>query len=113
MHQTVANILRTRFNNYTAPDIHTATQAVDIALAACNHAMRCSVFKALMNNTSGEVVFGFDMLLDIPMMIDLVRIRDGRQLQIHENLRRQNAKRIEHHYIVGSDTRRLVPFRRV
>jgi len=113
LHQTVANILRTRFNNYTASDIYTATQAVDNALAACNHAMRYSVSKALMNNTSDEVVFGFDMLLDIPVIIDLVKIRDRHPPQIHENLRRQNAKRIEHHYIVGSDTRRLVPFRRV
>lgn len=65
--------------------------------------MRYSVIKAFRNNTPGEVVFGQDMLLDIPVMMDLVRIGDGSQLQIHENLRRQNAKRIEHHYIVGSE----------
>ena len=109
MHQTVANILRTRFNNNMAPNIQTATQAVDDALAACNHAMRCSISKALMNNTPGEVVFGRDMLLDIPVMVDLVRIRDGRQLKIHENLRRQNSKRLEYHYVVGSEVLLKIP----
>ena len=62
-----------------------------------------------MNNTPGEVVFGRDMLLDIPVMVDLVRIRDGRQLKIHENLRRQNSKRLEYHYVVGSEVLLKIP----
>ena len=109
MHQTVANILRTRFNSHVAPDIQTAVQAVEDALAACNHAMRCSVSKSLLNNTPGEIVFARDMLLDIPVMVDLVRIRDNRQLQIAENLRRQNAKRLEFHYTVGGEVLIKVP----
>ena len=40
------------------------------------------------------------MFLDIPVIADLVAIR-RRQLLIHENLRRQNEKRIEYHYKVG------------
>ena len=70
------------------PTFTTAAQVQDNALAACCHAMRCSVSKSLSSNTSGEVVFGRDMLLDIPMIIDLLRIRNG-QLLIDENLRRQ------------------------
>ena len=41
------------------------------------------------------------MLLSIPVIADLVAIRERRQLLIDKNLRRQNKKRIEHHYKVG------------
>ncbi|CAJ1962561.1 unnamed protein product [Cylindrotheca closterium] len=52
MHQTVGNILQTRFNNNNmAPNVQTATRAVDDALAACNHARRCYVSQSLKNNT--------------------------------------------------------------
>ena len=41
------------------------------------------------------------MLLDIPVIADLVAIRERRQLLIDENLRRANEKRREYHYKVG------------
>ena len=73
MHQTVGNILRTKFNaTHAIPDFQTAAQAVEHALAACNHAMRCAVSQALNNHTPGEVVFGRDMLLNIPVIVDLL-----------------------------------------
>jgi len=103
MHLVVANILRTRFNTHMPPTFTTAAQVVDNALAACCHAMRCSVSKSLSNNTPGEVVFGRDMLLDIPVIVDLLRIRNNRQLLIDENLRRQNSKRREFHYQVNQE----------
>lgn len=103
MHKVVADILRTRFNNHVAPNLVTAEQAVDDALAACMHAMRCAVSKSLLNNTPGEVVFGRDMLLDLPVIVDLVRIQQGRQLLVNENLRRQNAKRREFDFRVGGE----------
>ena len=40
------------------------------------------------------------MLSDIPVIADLVAIRERRQLLIDENLRRQNEKRLEYHYKV-------------
>ena len=103
MHQVVGNILRTRFNNHNAPNIATAQQAVDDALAACNHAMRCSVSQSLQNNTPGEVVFARDMLLNIPVIVDLESIRQRRQFLVDENLRRQNAKRQEFDYAVNGE----------
>ena len=102
MHQTVGNILRTKFNGANAlPNFQTAAQAVDHALAACNHAMRCAVSQSLNNHTPGEVVFGRDMLLNIPVIVDLLQIQEGRQLRINENLRRQNARRKEYDYRIG------------
>ena len=85
------------------PTFTTAAQVVDNALAACCHAIRCSVSKSLSSNTPGEVVFGRDMLLDIPVIVDLLRIRNNRQLLIDENLRRQNSKRREFHYQVNQE----------
>ncbi|CAJ1964042.1 unnamed protein product [Cylindrotheca closterium] len=83
MHHTVGNILQTRFNNNNnnnmAPNIQTTTQAVDYALTACNHAMRCSVSQSLKNNTPGEVVFAHDMFLNIPVIVNLLSIQEKRQ----------------------------------
>ena len=70
------------------------------AIAACIHATRIAV-NHTMQHTPGEIVFQRDMLLDIPVIADLVAIRNRRQLLIDENLRRQNEKRIEYHYKVG------------
>ncbi|CAJ1946505.1 unnamed protein product [Cylindrotheca closterium] len=87
MHQTVGNILQTRFNNTNmAPNIQTANQAVDDAVAACNHAMRCAVSQSLKNNTPGEVVFARDMLLNIPVTANLLSIQEKRQLMVSKNL---------------------------
>ena len=47
------------------------------------------------------LVFNRDMVMDIPLIANLETIRDRRQQLIDENLRRQNERRIEHHYKVG------------
>ena len=54
-----------------------------------------------MQHSPGKIVFQRDMVLDIHIIADLVAIRERRQLLIDENLRRQNEKRIEHHYKVS------------
>ncbi|CAJ1960600.1 unnamed protein product [Cylindrotheca closterium] len=102
MHLTVANILRTRYNN-AAPNFQVAVEEVKRALAACNHAMRCAVSTALMNNTPGETVFHRDMLLNIPVIVDLLSMQQKRQYKINENLRRQNAKQKEFDYRIGGE----------
>ena len=65
----------------------------------CIHATRITV-NHTMQHTPSEIVFQRDMLLDIPVIADLVAIRERRQLLIDENLRRQNEKGIEHHHKV-------------
>ena len=55
----------------------------------------------MLNTTlSRQDFFQRDILLDIPVIENLVAIRERRQLLINENLRRQNEKRIEYHYKV-------------
>ena len=113
MHLTVGNILRTRFNGnheiIIAPTAEAAKQALREALAACNHAMRCAVSKALMNNTPGEVVFARDMLVNIPVIVDLIRLQENRQLMINDNLRRQNAKRKEFDFAIDQEVLLKIP----
>ncbi|CAJ1929748.1 unnamed protein product [Cylindrotheca closterium] len=96
MHLTVANILRTRYNN-AAPSFQVAVEAIKRALAAC------AVSTALMNNTPGETVFHCDMLLNIPVIVDLLSMQQKRQYKINENLRRQNAKRKEFDFRIGGE----------
>ncbi|CAJ1945395.1 unnamed protein product [Cylindrotheca closterium] len=99
MQLTVANILQTRYNN-AAPNFQVAVEEIKRALAACNHAMRCAVSTALMNNTPGETVFHRDML---PVIVDLLSMQQKRQYKIDENLRRQNAKRKEFDNRIGGE----------
>jgi hypothetical protein len=76
-----------------------AEHVMDHAIAASIHALWCAV-NHQMQHSPGEIVFQRDMLLDIPVIADLVAIRERRQLLIDENLRRQNEKRLEYHYKV-------------
>ena len=77
-----------------------AQHVMDHAIAASIHATCCAI-NHTMQHSPGEIVFQRHMLLDIPVIADLVAIRERRQLLIDENLRRQNKKRIDHHYKVG------------
>ena len=79
MHQTVGDILRVTL--HTSP-------------------LRCAV-NATLQTSPGALVFNRDMVMDIPLIANLETIRDRRQQLIDENLRRQNERRIEHHYKVG------------
>ncbi|CAJ1955782.1 unnamed protein product [Cylindrotheca closterium] len=86
-----------------APNIQTSNQAIDDALAACNHAMRRAVSQSLKNNTPGKVVVACDMLLNIPVIVDLLSMQEKRQLMVNENLQQQNAKQKEFDYNVGGE----------
>ena len=43
------------------------------------------------------------MLLDIPIIADLIQIQQKRQVMIDENLRRQNSKRRDFNYSIGQE----------
>ena len=73
---------------------------MDHAIAASIHAT-CSAVNHTMQHSPGKIVYQQDMLLDIPVIADLVAIRERIQLITNKNLRRQNKKRIEHNYKVG------------
>ena len=100
MHQTMLNVLKVHAKTTTIDGYDQARHVMEHAIASCIHATRIAV-NHTMQHTPGEIVFQRDMLLDVPVIADLVAIRERRQLLIDENLRRQNEKRIEHHYKVG------------
>ena len=96
------NVLKVYAKTRMVDTYNDAQHVMEHAIAASIHATRCAV-NHTMQHSPGKIVFQRDMLLDIPVIADLVAIRERRQLliDIDENLRRQNEKRIEHHYKVG------------
>eukprot|EP00957_Ditylum_brightwellii_P201373 15325352-Ditylum_brightwellii.AAC.1 len=77
LHLTVANILRASTNN-VAINIQQAQKAVDDALATAMYAMRCAVSKSL-EISPGVLVFHRNMLVDLPIIADLLMIQQKRQ----------------------------------
>jgi hypothetical protein len=57
--------------------------------------------RSLMNHTPGALAFHRDMLLDIPLIADLITIRNSRQRIIDERLRVANLHRLNHDYRIG------------
>jgi hypothetical protein len=54
-----------------------------------------------MNHIPGALAFHRDMMLDIPLIADLITIRKSRQSIIDESLRIANLSRLNHDYRVG------------
>ena len=89
MHQTILNVLRVIMRTTERQNENDVNQVVENALATCTHATRCAVNNVL-KCSPGALVFCRDMFVDVPIIADLLAIRDRRQLLIDENLRRQN-----------------------
>ena len=64
------------------------------------HATRCSI-NATLENFPGYIVFNRDMFIDVPLIADLVTIKNRRQALVDKNIRRQNKKCQEHTYAIG------------
>ena len=69
-------------------------------LATASYALRIAVHNT-MRVSPGALVFHRDMLLDVPLIVDLEMLRQQRQVKIDERLRRENLKRISHDYQPG------------
>ena len=73
---------------------------MDNALATVMHATRCAVNNT-MKTSPGALTFRRDMFIDVPIMADLIAIRNNRQQLIDTNLTRHNYKRYDYHYTLG------------
>jgi hypothetical protein len=102
MHQTVANVLRVLLHAHPAQNVADADQLVDNSLATAVHVTRCAVSRSL-GLTPGEMVFRGDMIMDVPILVDLAVLRDKRQGLVDEATRRENAKRFDFNYTVGQE----------
>ena len=69
-------------------------------MATASHAIRTNIHTTT-GYSPGALAFRRDMLLDIPLVVDLTAIRDARQVSVNESLRRANAKRSTYDYQVG------------
>ena len=107
MHQTIRDILRVVLHTNPPQNMDDANQVMDNALATAMHATRCAVSTPI-GTSPGALVYGRDMIMDVPLIANLSAIRDGRQQMIDENLIKQNKKRIEHHYRVGDRVEQIV-----
>jgi hypothetical protein len=100
MHQTVANVLRTLMHAHPPQNDEQAHQLVDNALATAMHVTRCAVSQSL-GISPGEFVFRRDMLMDIPILVDLATLRDKRQALVDKAVMRENARRYDYNYAIG------------
>ena len=109
MHQTVANVLRTKLNvnnplHLTIENaikvklvqdqpltVEEAESLVDQCLAMAMYATRVQTNRSL-GVSPGALVFQRDMFLDIPLIADIVQIRDGRQVKINRNFERETRR---------------------
>eukprot|EP00957_Ditylum_brightwellii_P053174 4031866-Ditylum_brightwellii.AAC.1 len=65
--------------------------AVGDALATATYATRCAVSQ-LLGMSPGALAFHCDMLVDLPIIADLLMIKQKRKVLIDKNLKRQNLK---------------------
>ena len=100
IHQTVANIIRTYTKANPPQNEAQANQLVDRALAVSQYALRSSIHRTLRCSPGG-LVFHRDMLLNVPLMANLLALRDQRQQVIDYNLQCANAKRFDYNYQVN------------
>ena len=72
---------------------------MDNALATCMHTTQCVVSHTIQTSPR-TLVFAQDMFIDVPVISNLIEIRDRGQQFINENLRRHNSKRYDYHHKV-------------
>ena len=100
-HKSMGQILRTIFDTKNPTTEEAMDKVVNSALAATMRAMRCAASTSLDGISPGSLVFGRDMLLNIPIVTDIVSITENRQLQTDLRLERENRRRTQHDYQVG------------
>ncbi len=92
MHQVVGNVLRTIIHTYPPQNTEQANGLVDCALQTAPYAITATTHRT-MGLSPGAVVFHRDMIMDLPLVADLLLLRNKRQALIDYNLRRENYKR--------------------
>ena len=83
LHQTVTNILRSTLYANPLDNQLEAELLVDTALQQATYAM-CSTVHTTLKATPGSLVYQRDMILNIPVVADLLDITSWRQQLINE-----------------------------
>jgi len=98
IHQVLMTMIRT--SEINMPD-SVAPSDIDAVLTNASWAIR-STYHTVLKASPGAAIFGRDMLFDIPYIADWKKIGDYRQRQTDQNMMRENEKRIDYDYEVGS-----------
>ena len=97
IHQMVINILCSTLYANPPDNQMEAELLLDTALQKAAYAMRATVHTTL-KATPGSLVYQRDMILNIPVVADLLDITSRRQQLIDERTMAENQKRISHDY---------------
>jgi hypothetical protein len=99
-HHTIGNMMRTHIRETDILDFDSVFDWIDSILAGVNFALR-SMVNRTFGASPGALVFGRDMMLNIPMLVDFNLIRQRRQAIIDDNNRRENLRRRFRDYSPG------------
>ena len=97
LHQTVTNILCSTLYANPPDNQLEAEFLVDTALQKAAYAM-CATVHTTLKATPGSLVYQRDMILNIPVVADLLDITARRQQIIDERTMAENRERISHNY---------------
>jgi len=100
MHQSMGNQLRSLLRQHPPTSREQAVEAIDSMLASVVYALRVGVHSVL-DMAPGAIAFHRDMVMNLPLVVDLNGLRNKRQLIVDRNNVRENMKRIDYHYKVG------------
>ena len=100
VHDVMKTSLRTECHTNPPTNTEEANAVVDRVLASAQYAVRVCVHKTF-GVSPGTIVFQRDMLLPIPIVVNLHQLRQRRQVLIDQNNLRENARRRHHDYAIG------------
>ena len=88
-HQCIRNTLRTMLHTYPPNNIDQINDIMDTCFATAAYASKVAIHCTL-NISLGALVFQRDMILNIPLITDLLHTHEQQQVIIDDRLRRAN-----------------------
>ena len=89
LHQSISNTLWTMLHMYPPNTIDQTNDIMDTCFATASYASKVAIHHTL-NMSPGALVFQKDMILNIPLITDMLQLHDQRKIIIDEPLRRAN-----------------------
>ena len=80
-------------------DIQNPTREVDVLLSSCAWALR-STANVATSNTPGQMVYGYDMIMQVAIKMNWNETLMKKQLQIKKNNELENKKRSNYKFKV-------------
>ena len=101
VHKTIGQVIRTMYNERILNNVKEAEKLIDNALATAMHATRCAAHSSLGWISPGALTFRRDMMMNIPLLADVITLREKRQAQVDTRLIKANNERIAYDFKVG------------